>query len=193
MKCSGGWKANKQVAKQSKRGKSFRPTPEQRHLVATLCGLKCSWEELRLLVLHQDTGLPVTKNTLHKHFKRELAEGSARVKALIGQKYVEAVQRGESWAIRLGLRNRYNWAFEGSQPLMPSDGDVALEVRDIGVRFILPPKREEQTPPPIDVTPQGPADYSRPALPAPNTKNVDTPFGEWRLQDDGPNPKGWMR
>jgi hypothetical protein len=175
-----------------KRGRSFRPTPEQRHLVATLAGLKCTWEELRLLVLHQDTGLPVTKTTLHKHFKRELSEGGARVKALIGQKYVEAVQRGEAWAIRLGLRNRYGWSFEGGQPLAVPD-DVAMEVRDIGVRFILPPKREEQAAAPIDVTPSPyegqPADLSRPALPKP-PQRVRTATGAlWEERGKG----SWMK
>jgi hypothetical protein len=171
-----------------KRGKSFRPTPEQRHLVATLAGLKCTWEELRLLVLHQDTGLPVTKTTLHKHFKRELSEGGARVKALIGQKYVEAVQRGESWALRLGMRNRYHWVFEASQAL-PVDDDVALTVKDINVRFVLPPPRTEEPAPPIDVTPSGPADYSLKALPKP-PQRVRTALGAlWEEPED----KGWMR
>jgi hypothetical protein len=139
------------------RGRDFKPTPEQRAMVATLAGLKCTWEELRALVLHQDTGLPITKGTLHKHFKHELANGGARVKALIGQKFVEAVQRGEPWALRLGMRNRYGWVgAEGNQPLPEIMGSFA-DSPEIKITFVPGPGKPE-----FDITPPKPAPQPNP-------------------------------
>lgn len=80
--------------------------------------------------------------------------------------------------------------------LYPRDGQqqVLLNVDGgenqptIRVAFALPPKREE-TLPPVDVTPQGPPDYSLPALPKP-PQRARTPFGAlW----EEPDPKGWIK
>jgi hypothetical protein len=44
------------------------------------------------------------------------------------------------------------------------------------ISFVLPSKKPESEPPPIDVTPQRPADYNRPALEPPRPRER-TPFG----------------
>jgi hypothetical protein len=181
--------------KQRMRGRNFKPTPEQRALVATLAGLKCTWEELRLLVLHD--GKPITKACLHKHFRCELADGSAKVKALIGQKYVEAVQRGEQWAIKLGMRNRYGWSFEGGQPLPVEDFGASVSDDTIKITFVTPEKRE-----PIDLNPHpdpqpnpyqnAAPDPTRPQIEPPRSTSIDPGYGlgPWRTDRD---PKGWMK
>src|SRR5262249_934880 len=110
----------------------------------------------------------------------------------IGSKYFEALEAGESWAIRLGMRNKHNWVIEGSAPppaevLGPGESEKLIQVQ-----FVLPDKKpgDQIAPPPIiDATPQGPADYSKPALPPPREQTINTPFGPWRTSD----PKGWMR
>jgi transposase-like protein len=59
----------------------------------------------------------------------------------------------------------------------------------IAVSFVLPSPKAEQ--PPVDVTPQapqGPPDYSRPALPKPPERQ-QTPFGIV----ERPGPRDWMK
>jgi hypothetical protein len=183
------------------RGRDFKPTVEQRHLVATLAGLKCTWEELRSLVLHRDTGLPITKTTLARHFKRELADGSAKVKALIGQKYVEAVQRGEQWAIRLGMRNRYGWVgAEGSQPMPVEDFSSFASDDLIKIKFVYPTAKPE----PVDITPPTPQPNPYAGQPASDAPQIEPPrprfetgtgavFEAPRSTFDRPGSKDWMR
>jgi hypothetical protein len=149
------------------------------------------------LVLHD--GKPITKACLHKHFKRELADGGAKVKALIGQKFVEAVQRGEQWAIKLGMRNRYGWVgAEGSQPLPIDDFGASVSDDMIRIKFIMPDKQ-----PVVDIKPPAPQpspyegqapDLSKPALEPPRSTSIHTGYpgiGPWRTNSD---PKtGWMK
>jgi hypothetical protein len=81
------------------------PTEAQRALVAKLIAMRMQWEEIRLLIINPRTGEPITKTTLARHFKRELAVGGAALKELVVNKYFEALRAGESWAIRLGIRH----------------------------------------------------------------------------------------
>jgi hypothetical protein len=184
------------------RGRDFKPTPEQRAMVATLAGLKCTWEELRSLVLHQDTGKPITKVCLHHHFKRELADGSAKVKALIGERFMQAVDRGEPWALRLGMRNRYGWVgAEGNQPLPVEDFSSFASDDLIKIKFVYPtdePEPVDITPPPKPVPPatnpysNAAPDLSKPAIEPPSHRTVDPGYGlgPWRTNSD---PTGWMK
>jgi hypothetical protein len=86
-------------------------------MVMALAGLRMSWDEMRQIVRNPHTDEPIAKATFARVFRRELAEGGARLKQLISSKYYEALRQGRDWAIRAGLRNRFNWTFEGSQPL----------------------------------------------------------------------------
>ena len=54
------------------------------------------------------------------------------------------------------------------------------------INFVVPSRKEE--PPPVDVTPQGPPDYSVKALERP-PRRVETPFGIV----ERPGPKDWMK
>ena len=76
------------------------------------------------------------------------------------------------------MRNKYNWVIEGSAPPPPEVLGIGESDRLIQVQFVMPTakKPEDQPPPPIDVTPQGPPDYSRPALEPPRPRER-TPFG----------------
>jgi hypothetical protein len=93
------------------------------------------------------------------------------MKALIAARYYEALHRAEPWAIKIGLRNRMNWALEGTgEP----DRDNGLEAQPtINVTFHLPGRKDEP-PVPLDLAPQ--PDYSRPALLKPPERQ-HTPFG----------------
>src|SRR6516162_8824646 len=114
-----------------------------------LAGLRMSWDEMRQIVRNPHTDQPIAKATFARVFRRELAEGGARLKQLISSKYYEALREGRDWAIRAGMRNRFNWTFEGSQPL-PVANDFASD-DTIKIKFVMPEKRE-----PVDITPPSP-------------------------------------
>jgi hypothetical protein len=174
------------------RHRDFKPSQAQKDLVAKLVAMKMQWDEIRLLVINPRTQEPITKMTLRKHFARELAAGSAMLKELVTTKYYEALERGESWAIRTGLKNRMGWAigFEGAA--LPTE-HAATEAQNIQVTFVVPGRKPQ---PLIDASPnanpyQGQQpDLSRPAAaPPPERRSGPTGFIEERPKDGS---TGWM-
>lgn len=170
----------------------FIPSDEQRRTVTQLTALKVSWDEQRLAIINPVSNKPLCKKHFSKIFAEELKAGRTMLKDVVAKKYFQALNAGEAWAIKLGLRNVHGWISEGSQPLPADDNDVAMVVQNIGVRFILPPKREDVAPP-IDVSPSPyegqPADLSRPAL-SPPPQRVRTATGAiW----EEPDSKSWMK
>jgi hypothetical protein len=142
----------------------FVPTPEQRHVVSMLVALRVNHDEIRKLILNPRRGnKPVTKHTLHRHFRRELDVGSVALKELIASKYFEALEAGEAWAVRLGMRNKYNWVIEGSTPpsaeVLGNGGQPTIQIE-----FVSPSRKPEEPKPPIDVTPQPEPNYNLPAI-----------------------------
>jgi hypothetical protein len=125
---------------------------------------------MRQIVRNPNTDQPIAKATFARVFRRELAEGGARLKQLISSKYYEALHEGRDWAIRAGLRNRFRWTFEGPSPPDPDvigavEGDQQLQIT-----FVVPSKKPEDAA--IDVTPPAyPADaqpdLSKPAIEPP--------------------------
>jgi hypothetical protein len=133
-----------------KRTPPFKPTKAHRKVVAMLIGLHISWDEIRQLIINPHSGQPISKVTLNKFFKRELGAGGALLKELAATKYFQALERGESWAVRMAMRNRFNWVTEGSQ-LLPAEaiGNASEEGIALQINFVSPSRKEE----PIDVTP----------------------------------------
>ena len=119
----------------------FIPSDEQRRTVTQLTALKVSWDEQRLAIINPVSNKPLCKKHFSKIFAEELKAGRTMLKDVVAKKYFQALNAGEAWAIKLGLRNVHGWISEGSQPLPVDDNDVAMVVQNIGVRFILPPKR----------------------------------------------------
>jgi hypothetical protein len=91
-----------------KRGqRPFMPTPEDRYRVKTAVAMRLSHDQISLLVLNPKTGRPIDKNTLEKHFREELAHGTAQLKAEIGEGFRALTAAQELDAIghkALGLR-----------------------------------------------------------------------------------------
>jgi hypothetical protein len=85
---------------------SFKPTAAHRKLVEQLIALHVTWDEIRQLIINPHSGTPISKVTLNRYFKRELAAGGAMLKELAASKYFQALEAGESWAIRMAMRNR---------------------------------------------------------------------------------------
>jgi hypothetical protein len=112
-------------------------------------------------------GKPISVKTLQKHFRYELANGAAVLRATISSKLQAALDADQPWAIQLALRNRFGW--------VGRDGSNTIEIeehktqRTLNVQFVLPDGKAQSIPV-IDLEPSQPAakpDYSRPALPAP--------------------------
>ena len=184
---------------------AFVATADQKRMVMALAGLRMSWDEMRQIVRNPNTDQPIAKATFARVFRRELAEGGARLKQLISSKYYEALREGRDWAIRAGLRNRFYWSFEGWQPL-PVANDFASD-DTIKITFVTPEKRE-----PIDLTPPKPAppaakpysnaapDLSKPAIEPPRER-TETRYGTYEYPRaeqppsvfDRSNSKDWMR
>ena len=66
-------------------------------MVAALAGTHLTWDDLAL-------ALGISKETLGKHFREELAAGKARLKTVINRKWLEKLNTGEQWAIMFGMR-----------------------------------------------------------------------------------------
>jgi hypothetical protein len=135
-----------------------------------------------------------------------LAEGGARLKQLISSKYYEALREGRDWAIRAGLRQRFGWTFEGSQPPLPGvvDGSFA-DTPEIKIVFHAGPGKPE-----FDLTPPKPAPQPNPyaGQPASDAPQIEGPRPRVRTDSgaiyeapreqppsifDRGDPKGWMR
>jgi hypothetical protein len=73
-------KATKRALRGGKPGHPpFIPTDDQRRFVCAMAGIRMTWEEIRRLVINPTTGEPITKTTLARAFKRELADGKAKL------------------------------------------------------------------------------------------------------------------
>jgi hypothetical protein len=177
--------------------KAFKPTDAQRRAVSMLAALHVSWDEIRLVVINPHNGEAIAKSTLARAFRKELSRSSAALKELVASKYFEALERGEQWAVRAGLRQRFNWVFEGSQPLPPEPISNFASDDMIKIQFVYPTAKPE----PVDITPPAPPanpysnaapDLSKPALEPPRSSSVDPGYGlgPWRTDRD---PRGWMK
>jgi hypothetical protein len=175
--------------------KVFRPTDAPRRAVSMLAALHVSWDEIRLCVINPANGEAIAKSTLSRALKKELSRSAAALKELVASKYFEALERGDQWAIRAGLRQRFGWTFEGSQPPLEAITSFANGEDRIAIKFVMPSK------PPVDITPPSPPpspyageapDLSKPALEPPSHRTVDPGYGlgPWRTDSD---PKGWMK
>jgi hypothetical protein len=170
----------------------FPATAEQRRMVERMIGLRVSHQEICEIIHNPRTGRPIARSSFLQIFAREIAEGRARLKDLVGRRYYEALRAGEVWAVRAGLRNLHGWVFEGQQtaPLLEEEERLASP-RTVSVQFCVPdPASKPQSLPVVDVTPEAKPDYSRPALPKPTGRLVRTPFGTWLDPTAGVEVKG---
>lgn len=117
----------------------FVPTAADRQLVLDNAGLRMTWEELALNIINPRTGKPISKNTLQEHFPDELAAGKARLKNKINTKYLEALDKGDAWAIQFGFRNIHGWK-DGNPVGTNADGTENGGISSIQVSFVMPKK-----------------------------------------------------
>jgi hypothetical protein len=97
------------------------------------------------------SGKPISKSTLFKHFRTELAGGRSMLKAKVAGRFYAALDNNEAGAIQMAMRNQFNWdagrgGFEGVVPQIEGAGGGPLPVQ---VEFVVPTRREpEQAPTP---------------------------------------------
>jgi hypothetical protein len=79
-----------------------------------MAGLRMSADEICKVVgggraRDTDSGRPISKTTLFRHFKKELASGRAMLKARVAGKFYAALDNDEPWAIQMSMRNQFGW------------------------------------------------------------------------------------
>src|SRR5215469_16380543 len=75
----------------AKRGRpAFRPTDEQRVNVEIMVGLGMPEEQIRLVVRDR-LDKPICRNTLRRHFEKELQTGATKLKAKVGHFMVATI------------------------------------------------------------------------------------------------------
>jgi hypothetical protein len=137
-----------------------------------MAGIKMTLDEIRLLIINPQTNEPIAKTVLVKAFKRELTDGKARLKSIIARRFYEALERGDSWAIQLGLRTQFGWRPDALMPPDPGDGPRS----SIRVEFVAPdPKskmfEDDEPARQIEHTPRyDPAPPRQKLLPAPTER-----------------------
>ena len=130
-------RANKATKRLGPGHPSFIPTDEQRRFVTAMAGIRMTWEEIRLLVINPTTGEPITKTTLSRAFRRELADGKAKLKSIVAKRFYEALHRGDPWAVQMGLKTQFGWKPDGASGfLMPPD--LEGERPAMRIEFVLP-------------------------------------------------------
>lgn len=71
-------------------------------------------------------------DTLHRHYKDELAYGKGEADTVVGGKIFEAAKRGESWACALWATRRMGWKETTATEVSgPGGGPVALAAVDM--------------------------------------------------------------
>ena len=70
--------------------------------------------EIVQVVINPHTGKPISLDTLRKYFSFELDTGWTQIKSLGGRRYLEALNRGERWAIEINLN--HHWGWKSDQP-----------------------------------------------------------------------------
>ena len=109
-----------------------------------MAGIKMTWEEIRLLVINPTTGEPITKTTLSRAFRRELADGKAKLKSIVAKRFYEALHRGDPWAVQMGLKTQFGWKPDGAGGfIMPPDLEGAHPV--MRIEFVLPTSNLQRT------------------------------------------------
>jgi hypothetical protein len=119
----------------------FVPTAAERVFVSSMAGVRMSAEDICKVITTSRAaeGIEgkISKTTLYRHFKHEMAGGRAMLKTKLVAGWHRAIDEGQSWAIGFGLRTVLGLRDGAGVPLLvPEAGD---EVRPtIQVMFVKP-------------------------------------------------------
>jgi hypothetical protein len=173
----------------------FVPTKEQRDFVAAMGAFRMKWAEIAAIVVDPKTGKAISRATLARKFKDELAQASPKLMVLAQTQFLRRLQQGDWNAIAFAMRHMCRY-LEAVHPSLISHAMIEGETPDqpsVNVTFVLPSGRKMDDA--IDVTPTDPyanqpADLSRPAIEPPRPRER-TPFGA--MWEQPPGKADWMK
>lgn len=186
---------------------AFVPTNSERRFVQAMAGLRMSADEICAVIGSgrngEDTGKPISKATLYRHFRNDLSNGRAMLKARVAGKFYAALDDDAPWAIQMAMRNQFGWdnwrsGFHVSLIGDDTNGSIDGTIPRIELEFVMPRQRELEDEP----LPQREVKDVSPSRvePAPRV-DFDQPRTELDLQVNKPSsvplikPKGkfgWM-
>jgi hypothetical protein len=140
---------------------------------------------MRQIVWNPHTNKPLNKSTLIKHFRRELTEGSHKLRAVLGQRWLDLICSKDdrvAWhAVECGLK--YICGYNDSAPVvnmaLNNNGDDNV----MRIEFVNPPKVIDE-PELVESYPR----HGRP-MPAPT---LDNDTGKPSKPHINLRDKGWM-
>jgi hypothetical protein len=146
-----GWRAAKETSTHRGGHPAFVPTHTERRFVQAMAGLRMSADEICAVIGSgrngEDTGKPISKATLYRHFRNELANGRAMLKARVAGKFYAVLDDDAPWAIQFGMRNLFGWdAGRNGFHAMLDDSAAALpggtEPLHLDVHFVMPDRKK---------------------------------------------------
>lgn len=90
----------------------YTPTPAERERVMLMTGYGMTYLEICSVMKNPRTGNPISVNTLQKHFRSELKEGAAYVKACVIGNLVKRATKDHPSAVAAAIwitKARYGW------------------------------------------------------------------------------------
>jgi hypothetical protein len=133
---------------------AFIPDAQHRRHVS----LRMPQREICGLILNPRTGQPITLSTLVKAFRHELSTGNAKLKMLIGTRYVEKVAAGDMHSILFGMRAIWGIRDDDPASFALRVGGAPGERAPLKVEFVMPSRKhdEDDEPPPPRMLPAPP-------------------------------------
>jgi hypothetical protein len=178
-----GWRAAKETSTHHGDHPGFVPTHTERRFVQAMAGLRMSADEICAVIGSgrngEDTGKPISKATLYRHFRNELANGRAMLKGRVAGKFYAALDDDAPWAIQMAMRNQFGWDNGRSGfhvNLLDEGGATGIQgpAPKMQIEFVMPSERELEDQPrdvtPPQIKPDERRDYE--AKPAPVTLDL---------------------
>ena len=114
-----------------------------------MAGLRMSADEICKVIGSARNGVdggsdckPISKSTLFKHFRKELASGRSMLKAKVAGRFYTALDNNEAWAISMGMRSQFNWdAGRGGFDGMLQLEDTGGRPLPVQIEFVVPTDR----------------------------------------------------
>jgi hypothetical protein len=123
-------------------GRPFVPNEEQRNAVGLYVALGRPYDLICQLMIHPATGKPIDKNTFMKVFAQEIAQAQARLDLVVATSFGAKLRAGDNFALARYMHNRWGWDKQKHEQSAP-DGQPIEHEREIVVRFIKPPPRDD--------------------------------------------------
>jgi hypothetical protein len=108
----------------------FEPTTEQRRLVADLVAFALTAEQIATLVVDPRTSKQISRRSLYRHFRREMAVGAPKANAEIAGALFRAAKRGNVVAQIFWLKTRAGWREVQYVQVIPTPGEMTTEQLD---------------------------------------------------------------